>query len=434
MLLLVAALQCTILTLVIHATSLQDSSCASGQPFCNDIEEPASAEHPSWAHGAGCAPLASMSKATQKKYKNRVNLKAMPKGSELFVCYDGHDVAALEKNHEFKRPCFAEGSVVLVENFLTAAEVAHMRNLTRQSIKRKKNDSTGTSLALVLSDTFRNHPHLHLMRGTNEEGGDVIESFDDKIVNRVEQRIGKFLKVPPNMHERLLQLSSEAASDRSDGPLKSNFHQDKNGEVSRHVTAILYLSGGPAGPQEETLRGGETIFPALTRRRPESEGGAQKRGKRQRRYSMEFQRRVIDAMDAAPPLSFTGDIGNWPALDFDGAEGTPIFSELMDLCKNASSVATFEGVDGEGPVLAVAPIPGRAIFFWSEGPSWQQGAASGEILPDMWHGGCPVLRGRKEFMQKFKSFDLRSPECNRHRWCSFIVHKKKALFEESQQQ
>lgn len=107
----------------------------------------------------------------------------------------------------------------------------------------------------------------------------------------------------------------------------------------------------------------------------------------------------------------------WPEMQV--IEGEPLHAELMTLCKNASSEGAFSGEDGEGPMLAVAPKPGRALFWWSERPylNSTESNLSGEILPDMWHVGCPVRSGKKVALQKFKNFGPEDDMCKHLRWC-----------------
>merc|ERR1712032_1704153 len=61
--------------------------------------------------------------------------------------------------------------------------------------------------------------------------------------------------------------------------------------------------------------------------------------------------------------------------------------------------------------LAVRPVPGRAIFFW------QEVVGGSDPLLDVFHAGCPVRRGEKLSLQKFKNFAKDTLGCEVSRWC-----------------
>merc|ERR1712083_1014643 len=61
--------------------------------------------------------------------------------------------------------------------------------------------------------------------------------------------------------------------------------------------------------------------------------------------------------------------------------------------------------------LIVKPVPGRAIFFWHET------RRKGNAIFDNFHMGCPVKRGEKLALQKFKHFASSESGCQKSKWC-----------------
>ncbi|CAK0849320.1 unnamed protein product [Prorocentrum cordatum] len=110
----------------------------------------------------------------------------------------------------------------------------------------------------------------------------------------------------------------------------------------------------------------------------------------------------------------------WPSVQVE--EGTPLHRELSALCPAEASRAgpapAAAAAPGGGEVrpLAVRPVAGRAIFFWHEA------VEGSDPLLDVFHGGslpgaCPVRRGEKLSLQKFKNFAAGTIGCEASRWC-----------------
>merc|ERR1711972_684132 len=110
---------------------------------------------------------------------------------------------------ELRRPPFSEGAIIMVEDFLTEEEVQHMRGVTENSVaKESSNSRGGTSNAMVYSSIFRNNSHVaEMVKVRNRQGTPQFTLFEDQILTRVEDRIGRFLRMPANEYERALQLT-----------------------------------------------------------------------------------------------------------------------------------------------------------------------------------------------------------------------------------
>lgn len=356
----------------------------------------ASSEHPSWIEGAGCTPLdlRAWSDST-RRWGQLLDVGGLRKGAKVFLCYDGREISPLESDPWFAKSIFADAAVVLVEGFLSKKEVSHMQKVIEQFAVPKADEPVALSAYGVAAQykqhyddqpSFYEEPNWHV-------------AFDDKFLNRIEQRIAQFLKIPASPGEQHIQYTMET------GPRGPNFHHDKSRGLLRRATALIYVNGGPGSG----LVGGETMFPALPRRRPESVGKLQRRSQSQAAYSHKFKDAVQEA------LRRVSDKEANPEMQVDAT----LRAELAELCLNASSQAFFVGADdATPPTLSIAPMPGRAVFHWSEGTPGRKGERpGGKALADVFHSGCPVQRGRKMILQKFKHFDPTNPECQRLRWC-----------------
>lgn len=91
---------------------------------------------------------------------------------------------------------------------------------------------------------------------------------------------------------------------------------------------------------------------------------------------------------------------DWPGVQvaYDSAAGTGAAAACDEV--NRNSLAFF----------AVRPLPGRAAIFWHED-------TDGQPLPEQFHAGCPVLRGEKLSLQKFKNFAPDHALCKRSWYC-----------------
>lgn len=140
---------------------------------------------------------------------------------------------------------------------------------------------------------------------------------------------------------------------------------------------LTYLTEVPLGG------GGHTIFPALFALERQNSG-------------FDWNRTFHDIFRSAFSGVAPGDA--WPSVQVDASSS--VADALAVACDevNRDSLAFF----------AVRPLPGRAVFFWHEDP---QGLA----LPQQFHAGCPVLRGEKVSLQKFKNFAPDHPRC-KHSW------------------
>lgn len=284
---------------------------------------------------------------------------------------------------------------MVVEGFLKKKEVKHMRSLTEQWTAGAK-DQGGFVTAYGVGQQY--HGNFDL-RDAREKHPWMYGAVDDAVLNRIESRIAAFLQIPATHYENHLQLMSIEPSST-----KPAVHHDKNNALVRLATALVYLSGESTPAADEPLIGGETVFPALVRSTP---GDRVKVSGRQTLYSKSLKSLASQALRRLKP----GDA--WPELHV--STGHPLHEELMELCHNASTLKAFTGQKGQGPVLAIAPRPGRAVFWWHEGSTSKDVPPSD--MTNMWHVGCPVRKGKKLSLQKFKNFGPDDPHCKQFHWC-----------------
>lgn len=378
-------------------SGLKSGTCRNR--FGKQVPSPALDPHPSWRFGGGCVPYDWA--GGDLWWDDLVNVSALPKGAQAFVCYDGRKELPTERaSHTVDH-----GGVLLVENFLTRKEVRHLRRLAQNWTVNAEAQEAGERIAYGVAAHFR--PNFDLMAAQAQHAA-TFEAFDHKVVNEVEQRVAAFLQIPASLYENYLQFMLVGPSAG-----RPALHHDKNHALVRRATALVYLNGG----SEAGLVGGESLFPAL----PRGRASVAKRGLvlRQGPGHVRRARTLKAAVDTA--MKKLGPDDAWPELHFDESSSGDIHAEVMELCAAASSENMFFGVDKEGPLLAIAPVPGRAVFWWHEGRlynSSMEAPQDGELLPEMWHIGCPVRSGGKLAMQKFKNFSPEDNTCQRLRWCS----------------
>merc|ERR1712129_442544 len=139
-----------------------------------------------------------------------------------------------------------------------------------------------------------------------------------------------------------------------------------------HVTVLIYLS---------SLEGGETLFPAL----PFHPAGPVSRTDALRELARNF-----------------GELAG--AFNLEGSSRAKIRRKLRSLCDDLSGRTAGGQVGADlaeaaaTQALAVRPEPGRAAVFWHEQVD------NATSLADVFHAGCPVRKGSKLALQKFKSF------------------------------
>lgn len=280
----------------------------------------------------------------------------------------GVDVQALPAGST-ARVCIAppHGRVIVVDGFLRDDEVSHMRDLVRLTAFASR--ETGYRFAEA---TGQHYPAGFL---SNDRSGVRTEKHrGDRVLNAVEARMAKFTGVPLSFFENILQMSYAfpvADKKKSKHPA---LHHDKNSGAPRFVTILTYLTEIPPGG------GGHTIFPALptVAALPAHQ---------------EWNKTFHEIFHKAFAGKKQGD--KWPFVGVDA--GSPKAKDVEVACDavNRDSLAYF----------AVRPLPGRAVLFWHED-------GHGKALPEQFHAGCPVLRGEKIALQKFKNYEPDHPKCS----------------------
>ena len=100
-------------------------SCAF--KFLSAERKGAIAAEATYPYTAGKAGKTGGCKAAREEDSARwaelVDRTALPAAAETFACYDGRETAKTATVPIFKAPKFAEAAVLLVEDFLTGAEV-----------------------------------------------------------------------------------------------------------------------------------------------------------------------------------------------------------------------------------------------------------------------------------------------------------------------
>lgn len=375
----------------------KDGTCSNNQG--NQVPSPALDLHPSWRLGGGCVPYAWA--GGDLWWDDLVDISVLPKAAKVFVCYDGRKELPTERSSR----TVDHGGVLLVENFLTRKEVRHLRRLAQNWTAAADAQEAGERIAYGVAAPFQ--PNFDLVAAQAQHAA-TFEAFGQKVVNEVEQRVAAFLQIPASLYENYLQfMLVEPSAGRP------ALHHDKNHALVRRATALVYLNGG----SEAGLVGGESLFPAV----PRGKASVARRGLVLRRGPGHQRReRVLKAAVDATMKKLDPDDA-WPELHLDESSGDAVHSEVMELCAAASSQNEFFGVDKEGPLLAIAPVPGRAVFWWHEGRlfnSSKEAPQDGQLIPEMWHVGCPVRSGEKLALQKFKNFGPEDDTCQRLQWCS----------------
>jgi len=342
---------------------------------------------PTLAPGLGCWQLWARGRDLRQLLGGHsVDMAALPPQARSYLCHSGYLLKALDS--KLDRPLHGIGysgsAVVLIEDFLSPDEVKHLTDLAMQHVKQDGDDPTHR-VAYLVGAQYGNHavssrPELD------------VRLPEDTTLNAVEERIGAFLRIPASWEEKPVQMSMSVGRPEILGVENTmqTVHHDKNSGLTRRATAILYLN--------EPAEGGETIFPAL----PSLALGAQPapRSHMQQEFATAFGdlvRKELGSLKSEKP---------WPSLAL--SEVSVEYAKVERLCAELLNSTIAAEVP---PSVAIKPAPGRAVFFWSET------AKRGEALLDVLHAGCPVKRGAKLAMQKFKHFANDHPKCQDSRWC-----------------
>jgi len=346
------------------------------------------------------------------------DVRALPKEADVFVCYDGRysskEEEAAAAQGKVKTDAVG-GAVILVEHFLSDDEAMHLENMgwAKSSLHSDESDVDHGSakMAYYVGKQYEGNFDLKAVKKQNYA---TAQAFDDEILNTAEERIAKFLKIPATPNENYLQLRlSNGPEVHSGGDKNPAIYHVKHNNLVRQATAMVGLRGGP----HTMVFGGETVFPGLPRGTPASAGAKQTRLLKKLKGKVSHIMRNLGPDDAWPQFRLT--------------ENDKSYHDLLSVCNEANSsryheptkYPAIEGVHGpeEGPILAVAPMPGRALFWWGEKPYVSETSdgknISGEIIPDMWHITCPVIHGGKVAMVKYKNYGPDDENCKRSRWC-----------------
>merc|ERR1719265_2015948 len=346
-------------------------------------EAPMPADSAPWqTFGAGCRPLQGLDHDAQlRALSNRTfNIAALPPESQAFACYSGTLTAELEEKPKLWRDAgFADSAAALVEDFLSAEGVDHFRGLLLEHAKVDHVDPTSRRAYLGGAQyggmMISSHPHLD------------VSLPEDEILNAVEARIADVLGIPASNEEKHLQIVVTV-----EGPEKKPvqaIHHDKNSGMTRQATAIVYIS--------HVEDGGETVFPAL----PLHPSGPVARTAEQQQIGKALKKLVKGQMENLQPEI------PWPPLAIDGE--SELYEQMAKACPKSGLHAPSAG--NQTAPLIVKPVPGRAIFFWHET------RAKVDVIFDNFHMGCPVKKGVKLALQKFKHYASGNAGCQKARWC-----------------
>jgi len=334
--------------------------------------------------GSGCWPLDENSSWIAQGSR-RFNVDALPAGARAFICYDGR--ATAELTGDVTEPRALDAAVVLVENFLTEEEIRHFK----AGIEREAQPTaqSGYSFRFVAGEQYVDSSEDIL-------AANAARLLKDNLLNQLEDRIAAVTGVAKSADETFLQYALDGEQPQYSPP---NIHHDKNHGLVRHSTSLIYLTT----PEE----GGETIFPAL----PFVSGGPSARTTEFKRYFEEFRRIVDKQINHNSALTPYGD---WPAVQVE--KDSMFHKELSAMCpaeaKGQDKANQKRNGANNARPLSVRPVPGRAIFFW------QEVVGGSEPLIDVFHGGCPVVKGKKMSLQKFKNFAKGSTGCDASKWCT----------------
>merc|ERR1719384_424480 len=99
----------------------------------------------------------------------------------------------------------------------------------------------------------------------------------------------------------------------------------------------------------------------------------------------------------------------WPPLEVDIGQDPELYAMMLTACPDSGVHAP--SANNRTAPLIVKPVPGRAIFFWHET------RVKGNAIFDNFHMGCPVRKGVKLALQKFKHYATEHEGCQKAKWC-----------------
>ena len=249
----------------------------------------------------------------------------------------------------------ANASIFSAEDFLSAAEVAHVLRLVESSGGWMPSATGGKHYEVPRVDTFE--PAVRA----------------DPILRRIEERIAEHTGLPSHPHEDMVSLAritSEGSEPRGGHFPPFGLHHDTDTRPARVWTILVYL--------QLPLEGGFTIFPL--------------RGANGRHRGARQKAERHDEFKSGLMQHFGGVKSDYRRhVSFDRHAVHPFMDLLEESCR------------GEYGVHFRPERPGGALMFES--------ARRGGNVPNRlnWHGGCNVLQGTKVILQKFKElpFDVR---------------------------
>lgn len=195
------------------------------------------------------------------------------------------------------------------------------------------------------------------------EFGCCERASDVQLLSDIEDRVAALTGAPRHEGEpEFMYMEEEPLVTGNSRRARPNLHHDRNAVEERTVTVLIYLSK----PQD----GGDTLFPT---------------------YS-------ADGAESTPlQKDFEATLGGEyakgrRALMGENAWNSTILDVSASMC------------NGELSGLRITPEVGGAVIFYSaEMVARGETRYWGRVLPDAWHGGCPVHSGVKRTMQKFVS-------------------------------
>ena len=331
-----------------------------------------------------------------------------------------------EQEPFFAVPADDNGTAWVVRGLLQQDEVEHILTsvLPVAGFHMDKGggdwDETAPLAGAALSASPDTERYDHGLNWSTTSG---LSEGPDPVLLRIEERITNMTGIPYHDRESPLQIGRGRPHTHRGVAVGKPLHHDLNARFNRVLSVIMYLSDG----EHDDLVGGHTLFPCL---RPYAEGAKElhrweakeataaaaaekiaydrlsifeKLAAYARQWPFDFIAGLKGFYRSEPrPVcsSLQGDFKNWRlihvhphAIDFelddprtDGDTETP--TRVNEMCEQAFA--------SKPEVLLMTPKRGDAILFLSALPD------SGEHVPQTWHQGCPVKRGTKLTLQKFK--------------------------------
>jgi hypothetical protein len=345
-------------------------------------------------------------------------------------------------------------TVFILRDFLSEDEIEHVIrevvpvagfNVTAGGKKIKSWERDTPLAGAGLAEPFWTARHQDAKNWSELSG---LGEGPDEVLWRIERRITRLTGIPFHDRESPLQLSMTTPHRHENMYVGGALHHDMNVRFNRVASVIMYLNGGDDDktdrPHNETLiRGGQTLFPCVRPMRApppppkliEAAEGTLPHGADPGAIAPPEEPVVVEEFDAHKQGwwkraydAYTDVLGMTKVpyqakplcerLEHNFAYNTFVLPhpnhveagepaqkvkdanaafEVSDMCAAESARPIGESGGDEPPdYFTMRPKRGDAVLFLASVPE------NGKMVPETWHMGCPVLRGTKITLQKFK--------------------------------